>query len=459
MQFCVIFAEYMAKWFSYFSVLLPLFVSFAGIGNHLHAQENISDVYLLEAVKLMNKGKYDAAASYLDKASEANPENDAVEFYKGNLAFVKNDAAGALKAYEAAERLDTANIWYTQRLAQVYYLTGRLPQAEKLYRKALRRRPFDPELLSRLADVCINEAKFNEADSLLNMVEKLAGKNDYITLSRLEMLRQSGRYAEFFSGMDDFIRTDAITGKQKCDILSRFISSNDPRFNYLHLQELNTLVDACLETDRGDTAVTHFAASFFYSIDNDDRVLALADEYPCDDVLCGMAISSNIRKKDYEAALACTDKYMSFHKDDAGVQADCHAIKGDCFQNMGDAAMAIREYKASLKLKPDNVVVLNNFAYYMSCLGINLAQCEKMSRKVIDIEPENATYLDTYGWILYKRKKYQEAKLYFKKAILQGGGQHSEILEHYACVLEALGETDLATGYREQANMRKKDGK
>lgn len=70
-----------------------------------------------------------------------------------------------------------------------------------------------------------------------------------------------------------------------------------------------------------------------------------------------------------------------------------------------------------------------------------------MSRKTVEAEPDNATYLDTYGWILYLQGKPQEAKPHFKHAMLYGGKDSAVIMDHYAEVLYALKEYDLAFVY------------
>ena len=82
-----------------------------------------------------------------------------------------------------------------------------------------------------------------------------------------------------------------------------------------------------------------------------------------------------------------------------------------------------------------------------------------MSKKTVYKEPDNPTYLDTYGWILHLLGKDKEAKAQFKHAMLYGAKESATCLEHYAIVLEALGETDLAKVYRTQAENRKAEGK
>ena len=70
-----------------------------------------------------------------------------------------------------------------------------------------------------------------------------------------------------------------------------------------------------------------------------------------------------------------------------------------------------------LKEDPENVMVLNNYAYYLSEDNENLDKAEKMSKITITKEPENSTYLDTYAWILFRLKSYDKALEYITKAV------------------------------------------
>ena len=75
-----------------------------------------------------------------------------------------------------------------------------------------------------------------------------------------------------------------------------------------------------------------------------------------------------------------------------------------------------------------------------------------MSQRCVKAEPDNPTYLDTYGWILYLLGRYEEAIAQFKRAMLFGGNQSAVILDHYADTLFAIGEKALALIYWEQAD-------
>jgi predicted Zn-dependent protease len=80
-----------------------------------------------------------------------------------------------------------------------------------------------------------------------------------------------------------------------------------------------------------------------------------------------------------------------------------------------------------------------------------------MSKKTVEAEPDNSTYLDTFGWILYLQGKALEAKPFFKRAMLYGGKESPVVMDHYAEVLYALGEHDLAFVYWDMAK-RKNNG-
>ncbi len=82
--------------------------------------------------------------------------------------------------------------------------------------------------------------------------------------------------------------------------------------------------------------------------------------------------------------------------------------------------------------------MLNNYAYHLSEIGEKLNDAKEMSKKTIEKEPDNASYLDTYGWILFKLKDYKNAVIYVDKAIKLG--KNETLLEHLGDIYEAMGE-------------------
>ena len=89
-------------------------------------------------------------------------------------------------------------------------------------------------------------------------------------------------------------------------------------------------------------------------------------------------------------------------------------------------------------------MAMNNYAYYLSLRSIKLDVAEKLSNLVIKNNPNNATYLDTYAWVLFKKKDYKLAKFYMESAISSSTEENPVLIEHYGDILFFLGEKEKA---------------
>jgi Tfp pilus assembly protein PilF len=105
----------------------------------------------------------------------------------------------------------------------------------------------------------------------------------------------------------------------------------------------------------------------------------------------------------------------------------------------------------ALKYNPQNVIVLNNYAYYLSQREENLEQAEQMSKTANDLNPDEASFQDTYAWVLYKRENYKNALFWIEEALKNGASRDAEVLEHYGHILKALGRDEDAAGQWEKA--------
>ena len=108
---------------------------------------------------------------------------------------------------------------------------------------------------------------------------------------------------------------------------------------------------------------------------------------------------------------------------------------------------AIEELKRALAIDPDNYLTLNNYAYYLSVDGIELDKAERMSGRVVERFPDNATYLDTHAWVLFKKGEYTLAKFYMDSAIKNSQDESDTLLEHYGDILYKVGKVDKALEY------------
>lgn len=91
-------------------------------------------------------------------------------------------------------------------------------------------------------------------------------------------------------------------------------------------------------------------------------------------------------------------------KTDKQLVSDLYAIIGDIYSSKELSDKAYAAYDSSLVYNPDNIGTLNNYAYFLSVDRKHLDKAEEMSYRTVKAEPENATYLDTYAWILFEKE-------------------------------------------------------
>ncbi len=113
-------------------------------------------------------------------------------------------------------------------------------------------------------------------------------------------------------------------------------------------------------------------------------------------------------------------------------------------------------YEKGLKLLPNNALLLNNYAYSLSERGLRLEVSLEMSRKSLELAPENSSYLDTIGWILFKLHKYEEARDYILQSIRLRPNSPI-VLDHLGDVYYKLGDYSNARKNWEKAIELKPD--
>lgn len=135
----------------------------------------------------------------------------------------------------------------------------------------------------------------------------------------------------------------------------------------------------------------------------------------------------------YKKALAAVDSTDTEHR------SMFLGGMGDAKFSMADTIGAFALYDQAIEIDPNNVSILNNYAYFLTLCNRDLDKAERMSAKTVQAEPQNATFLDTYAWVFYKRKEYTMAQLYIEMAIKNERRPSSDIYDHYGDILLAVG--------------------
>jgi tetratricopeptide (TPR) repeat protein len=121
------------------------------------------------------------------------------------------------------------------------------------------------------------------------------------------------------------------------------------------------------------------------------------------------------------------------------------------FYRLGEHQQSDSIFEALISEEPENYMVLNNYSFYLAERGEKLDMARQWSLHTIVNNPENATFLDTYAWILFRMQEYEEAERYILEALNKGGSNDPEINEHAGDIQAALSSFEIAKSYYEKA--------
>ncbi len=353
-----------------------------------------------------------------------------------------------------------------------------------------------PYILSTLGDYRMSMYEDSLAVAYYDEALSLDGTFAPAVLGKAEAMRMTRRYSEYFPLLDSYMSNENVQARGKAEYLKAIMEQSDPKFVASFLPQIDTAANICFREHPSDSSVIATVAAYYYRTQRQDVAEDLfrlnasmhpdmpeltatylyalmysnkweklaeagaeaALQYPEIPDFLALAGTGYSFMKDYDKVIELSREMLRRSPKDSAVAVSAYSAMGDAYYQKHDTKNAFKSYDKVLKVSPDNIYVLNNYAYYLSVAGVNLKKAYAMSKKTIEAEPDNATYLDTFGWILYLQGKALEAKPFFKHAMLYGGKDSAVIMDHYAEVLYALKEYDLAFVYWYRAQAKNADG-
>ncbi|MEM7654901.1 MAG: tetratricopeptide repeat protein [Bacteroidota bacterium] len=189
-----------------------------------------------------------------------------------------------------------------------------------------------------------------------------------------------------------------------------------------------------------DLIETSFRTRDFTQL-NKDAEFAL-EYYPNQEQFLYFFGVSAIQIKDLGAAVNALEKIKRIGTAGNDLMAQACAELGQIYHRQKKYDQSDLNLQRAVTLTPEDDLLLNNYAYFLAERMERLDDAEKMAQKAVSKEPNQASYLDTYGWILYQQGKYEQAEIQLKKATELGDG--AVIHEHYGDVLFKLGKKEAA---------------
>ena len=446
-------------------------------------QETLAQSYI-------DSGKTDDAISALEKLVANDKNRDDVLEMLVQLYLQKEDYANVIKTFDRLETLQGKSDRISYAKSSVYAMLGdkksAIDEARKLaeqnpndlnyecaYGEALLRNGEKDKALAVYDKVLAEEPDNNRAQLLLRSYYK--GENDTLradsmTLAlltnkntdkdtRIYLLRQEIEESESSGGdstkvLGYFKRVADMPG-QNGDLLYLYAAYMD--LKKMPRDSVSPVLERVLAVAPDNASARLRLVSYAWDAAQLDSVVSLcraARQYNPDEMAFyyfqGMAY---FRKNDDDKALDAFQNGISVINDKSNPTfvADFYAVMGDILFSKGREKEAFAAYDSCLQWKDDNISCMNNYAYYLSLHGQNLDKAERMSHKTVEAEPNNATYLDTYAWILFMQRRYAEAKIYIDQALRNDSDSSAVITEHGGDIYAMNGDTEGAVALWRQA--------
>ena len=412
------------------ALLLSLLVASVSCGSIRHASSEplgqaeldgyARDHFFNEGVKMFNDGHFDAAMDLMSRSLEYDTASAATCYNLAQYYMSLNDRA-LLEKYSGvsrslllrAVRLEPDNYWYRRLLAVSYMRQNRYQDAIGQYEEIVRRFPGRTDALITLAGLYDDAGEYEKELRVLKRYGTLEDVADELKFQRFVCYLQMGELDSAYYESENPAQVIELLMNTTRDMIERAETQIDKaRCRSL----LDVTMNFCDVVSRHEPELaapyTQKSLAYYWLGDNDKAI----------DML-GLGLRSV--RTDADRALIYNQR-------------------GDFYHSIGNTDRMYADYDSTLIYDPDNINVLNNYAYFLSVEGRDLERALEMSYRTLESDPLNSTYLDTYAWILFKMKRYREALGYMEKALRYLDADNPEIYEHYGDVLFMCGEKEKA---------------
>ncbi len=405
------------------------------------------------AITYLFAGKYDEAIAIYNELEVQIGISEETSIQKQKIYLLQNEPGKAIKELEKLRDAFPANDKYYAMLAELYLANGKDKQALNAYQKILEIDPDNPFIHISLADYfrkrgdkekSFEQLKLGFANPSLDVDTKINILLAYYTVSEFyEELKDEG-----FELSEILVEThpdDPKTYSIHADLLFR-----DKRFEEARSEFRMVLsIDSSRYVVWEQLLFTEAELEDYDAMYNESkRAIELFPNQPVPYLFSAVA---SFQKEDYTGAIDDLERGVKFVVGNDALLAQFYAYLGDAYHQTDQDEKAFDTYDKTLRIDPENSIVLNNYAYYLSLENRDLDKALEMAGKAVELDPENSSNQDTYGWVLYKLERYEEAEEWIYKSILNHQEENAEVLEHYGDVLFRLDRINEAVKYWKRA--------
>jgi len=434
-----------------------------------------------------NSGLFAKATGEMEEIIRLEPRKLEFYFMLSNLYMSIGDSKSAVTTLDKAENEFGVIDMIVVEKESIYLDEGKDGKAIKEVEKLIKTYPDVPRYQALLAELYIAMNDFDNAKAIYDKLNDESIEDGRILLAMSEFYRSQKDYDKAFTYLKKAFADENLDIDIKVEMLVGMITSSG--YSQLEMNTQQEIFDVLLQTHPTEPKALTVYSDFLvkkgdYASAREtirEVLTTVRDKY----IIWEQLLYVNNHLEDFESLLHDSDTIIQLfpvqpipylfnsmaayqlNKNDKTISSaetgllyaqNEPSMKVEFLTFMGESYYRKKQYEKSdslfseiLEIDTESVFILNNFAYYLSLRGEKLDKAKQMSEKLIGIVPNNPSYLDTHGWVLYKMEDYIGAEKYIKQALEDGGSDRPAVLEHYGDVLYQLNRKDEAKTYWEKA--------
>lgn len=402
-------------------------------------------------------GDYKKAVSVLDRIELIDGKSELLSVAKSEMYTKMGDKKAAIAEMEALARQYPNDLNYLAMYGDMLMVNGQEKKGLKTFNQILGQEPDNSRVLMSLRTYYLAHSDQAMADSLTTriLLSRNTSQQDKINLIRQEVQASENADGDSTRVLNLFRRMNNL--QPSADML--ILQATYMNLKQMPKDSINAVLGHVLDIAPDNAAARLQLVANAWETDSMNTVVSLCQggrQYNPDEMAFyyyqGIAY---YKQEKLDEALSAFQNGIGVINEESNpaIVSDFYAVMGDILHQKGQPQAAYAAYDSCLVWKDDNIGCLNNYAYYLSEEGEQLDKAEQMSYKTIKAEPKNATYLDTYAWILFMQQRYSEAKVYIEQALQNKDDSldNAVIFEHAGDIYACCNDSDKALEYWEQA--------
>lgn len=382
--------------------------------NALESSIGMNEALSMQKYKLYNSlEQSDAAFKEIEKLAAKYPMEARYQIILGDLHLEKNDTIKARAYYDKAHEIDPANPYYIVSMANYYEATGNKDAAEEQIRTAL---------VNEKLDVDTKVGILSRYILKLQQTQKDTDSSNALFQTLLEQHPEDTELKQMYGSL--------LLSQGKTD---------EARFQFQLITEMEPENAGAWQQLLNMSLKAEDIPEVIRICTKCQELFPDAPEY-----YFYLGIAYYQQEKYQEALNTYYAGIDIIPAENPRLKSDFYGQIGDIYYQMKQMDQTYKAYDEALKYNDNNIVVLNNYAYFLSLDKKDLKKAERMSAQCIKLEPDNATYLDTYAWIFFVQGNYTLAKIYIESALEKDKTKSAELVDHYGDILYMTGDKDKA---------------